>query len=116
MGFECLSGNSYALELIRSEHFAAAKPFALEQHRLAQRLLGEREETRIQAAHVYSFVLWIDPTASRANVLEAEALLVNIIKTMQVAYGPENPYTVRAASDLEKVREILADSSTEFPH
>ena len=52
--------------------------------------------------------LYRDQAASRADVLEAEALLAGVLKTMRRALGPTHPITLDAVDDLEIARKLLS--------
>ena len=59
--------------------------------------------------------LYYDPPASRADVVEAEALLAGVIPAARRLYGPQNPTFIKMLESLEHMRTTLSVTPEHIP-
>ena len=103
-----VSANNLACSLADLKLFAEAKKLARETLPVSRQELGPRHQFSIRLTIVLSTALRDDPTRTRADVVEAEALLVDVLKTARVALGPRHPNTIAIVELLEDTRRVLA--------
>ena len=102
-----LSGCNLVNALRRKGLFAEARPLARKHHHAAQALTDHHPQRHVAAGRLAE-ILSNDPAASRADLLEAEALIVDSLKRKQRVLGPRHPDTLRGADALRGIREILS--------
>ena len=103
-----LVANNLASSLVDLKLFAEARKFARETLLVSRQDLGPRHQLSIRLTIVLCRALRDDPTRTRADVVQAEALLVDVLKTARVALGPRHPTTDMIEERLEETRRVLA--------
>ena len=86
--------------------YAEARQLAREQLGVARSTLGEDNEVSLHAAKTLALSLICFPT-TRANILEAEALITDAISKSRRVVGAEHPRMRELGDALEKTRERL---------
>ena len=89
--------------------FSEEKSFVRAVLYTAQQSLGERSELTLILRAVLARGLSSDPARSRADVLEAQALLVSAVETSHHALGPRHHLTLSITKELGQTRRILAE-------
>ena len=79
--------------------------------KVARRSLGDQHDDTIRAANMYAEALCMNPEASRADALEAEALLASSVKAMRITLGPQHPRTINTTNELTDLRRFLSQSA-----
>ena len=110
-----ISANNLSKSLVRAGLWAEARHLARKQFNLA-RALGDRHKVSIMTAVRLADALWRNPAASRADVLEADALFADAIKRSRIALGPHHPLTVAIVHHGEDVRHKLAGGDVIFKY
>ena len=105
-----LTGANMATALSANNCFGEGKQLTRELLQTARQSLDERHELSIELAHKLALILTVDPAKSRADLLEAEVLYVDTIKTARQALGPLHPQVRGLTSGLARTRRILASS------
>ena len=100
------AGTNLVNALLTKELFAEAKQLARKMYRAARQLGDVRGETT-GVAVVLAVAICKPPDASRADLLEGEALLARASKKLQQTLGPDHPETLFVAENLAGVRHNL---------
>ena len=108
-----LYANNMSIQLYECRLWNEARQFAREWHEAAQRVMGNRHRVSIKAKGLLAMVLANSPGASRADVIEAEALFGDASKMAQNVYGPHNPQTEQLTGQLADTRRMLAARGSE---
>ena len=103
-----VNGNNLSVILMNNAHYAEAKTFARRQAAVARRALPENSGVGIGAINLLAEALMRDPSASRSDFLEAEALLAEIAPKSRHVCGPHHPRALNYARNLVCARQILA--------
>ena len=102
-----LSGNNYTGALLMRGNLAEAKRVARQTHCHAKQTLDDQADERLGAACRLAEVLSEGFFATRADLLEAEVLLVDVTNVTKF-FGPHHPRALAAGGRLQYVRKRLA--------
>ena len=99
------SGNNLAHSLIVSGQYAEAKEFAGKLLSKCRRALGSNHVMTLNCHAAFAEALYGDARASRADVLEAVAILEDVVRARRRVFGNhDHPETARALVSLERAR------------
>ena len=99
---------NFAAFLVRSKLFAEATRFLRDQGKIANRELGPEHRLALFLAQNLSAGLQDNPDATRADLLEAEAIAEEVTKRRRRVLGATHPDTRFSEKSLVCVRERLA--------
>ena len=109
-----LSGVNLSMTLLNHGQYAEVIQISRDTLHAAKQVLSPtgNAEPVLAAGHLLAKALYLQPTASRADVLKAVALLGDIVQKSRHVLGPEHFRTVYAIESLEEARQKLA---AQFP-
>ena len=71
-------------------------------------MLEDTVDSSIHSKKILARALCNDPAASRADIVEAVALMADALKITQRVYGQDHSFSIKAAKELADLREALA--------
>ena len=100
-----ISGNNLLSSLIKSGHYAEAKALARKLISQCGQALGPGDAFTLALRQNYAEALYGDAGASRADVLQAVAILEDVVRARRRVFGNhDHPETARALVSLERAR------------
>ena len=105
-----ITGRNLIFTLIQLKHYVEAK--ALARRELvprSRRTLGSEHEITLGIQDNYAEALFTDPTASRADILQAVAMLEDVAIAYRRILGKHHPDTAHALADLDRARMRYED-------
>ena len=108
-----LLANNLTKSLVKNGLFAEAQQFALQQLEVARRSLGETHIESMVAVTRLADALYLNPNASRADVIQAKALVVNQreIRHRVFGSGSAHPCIDNITSQLKTIEKLLASKN-----
>ena len=103
-----LAANNYAASLVNLRRFKEAKSLMLKMMPVAQRVLGENDETRLRMRWYYAVALYLDDAATLDDFREAVEILESVAPLRIRIFGEAHPETPRVKHALATAREKLA--------
>ena len=111
--FETLrEANNYAAILLSLERQAEAKPILRKAIPNARRTLGAEHDLTLNLRKFYGQFLYEDPSASRADVVEAIEVFEDVQRRARRVFGPDHPNWKSLPHELTAAREKLASFDT----
>ena len=94
------------------ERHAEAKPILYKAIPNARRTLGAEHDLTLNLRKFYGQFLYEDPSASRADVVEAIEIIEDVQRRARRVFGPGHPNWESLPRDLMAAREKLASFDT----
>ena len=104
--------NNYAVVLLSLERHAEAKPILYKAIPNARRTLGAEHDLTLNLRKFYGQFLYEDPSASRADVVEAIEIIEDVQRRARRVFGPDHPNWTYLPRELTAAREKLASFDT----
>ena len=99
-----ISGNNLVHTLVQQGHYAEAKTLSRKLMSQCRRVLGPEDNWTLFVRQNYAETLYKDTTASRADILQAVAMLEDMVRTYRRVFGAHHPETLNVLTDLERAR------------
>ena len=103
--------NSLVYSLVKSGHYAEAKTMSRKLIPQCRRAHGPDDDLRLLLRQNYAEALYSDAGASRADVLQAVAILEDVTRASRQTFGAHHPRTLDTLTHLEGARMRHEDVS-----
>ena len=98
------NGLNLTLSLNQVKQYVESKALARELIPTCRRALGPEHDITLGIQENYAEALYMDPTASRADILQAVAMLEELARVSRRVLGANHPDTVETLASLERAR------------
>ena len=102
-----IAANNYAHCLLSLRRFEEAKPLMRKSIPVAQRVIGEGDQTTLRMSWTYAMALYKDPAATLDDVREAVTTLEDAARIARRGLGGAHPTTLGIEHTLKVSRELL---------